>query len=47
MLQQQRTHFAIATQIQRSFAGGIASADIFRERGVRALLGFEAGAKNK
>ena len=38
--------FAItATQIQRSFAGGIASADIFRERGVRALLGFEAGAK--
>ena len=33
-----------AEQIQRSFAGGIASADIFRERGVRALLGFEAGA---
>tara|TARA_R100001460_G_scaffold53072_1_gene92016 strand:+ start:515 stop:2455 length:1941 start_codon:yes stop_codon:yes gene_type:complete len=33
-----------ATQIQRSFAGGIASADIFRERGVRALLGFKAGA---
>ena len=32
-----------ATQIQRSFAGGIASADIFRERGVRALLGFKAG----
>tara|TARA_R100000278_G_scaffold104400_1_gene80728 strand:+ start:1324 stop:3288 length:1965 start_codon:yes stop_codon:yes gene_type:complete len=32
-----------ATQIQRSFAGGIASADIFRERGVRALLGFQAG----
>lgn len=32
-----------ATQIQRSFAGGIAAADIFRERGVRALLGFEAG----
>ena len=27
-----------------SFAGGIASADIFRERGVRALLGFKAGA---
>jgi hypothetical protein len=37
--------FAItATQIQRSFAGGIASADVFRERGVRAMLGFEAGA---
>ena len=33
-----------ATQIQRSFAGGIASADIFRERGVRAMLGFQAGA---
>ena len=37
--------FAItATQIQRSFAGGIASADVFRERGVRAMLGFQAGA---
>ena len=34
-----------ATQIQRSFAGGIAAADVFREKGVRALLGFEAGAK--
>ena len=33
-----------ASQIQRSFAGGIASADVFREKGVRALLGFEAGA---
>ena len=33
-----------AEQIQSSFAGGIASADIFRERGVRALLGFSAGA---
>ena len=32
-------------QIQRSFAGGIASADLFRERGVRAMLGFEQGAK--
>jgi len=32
-------------QIQRAFAGGIASADIFRERGVRALLGFKEGAK--
>ena len=38
-------HFATtAEQIQRSFAGGIASADIFRERGVRDLLGFSAGA---
>ena len=34
-----------AEQIQRSFAGGIGAADLFRERGVRALLGFEAGAK--
>ena len=34
-----------ASQIQRAFSGGIASADIFRERGVRALLGFQQGAK--
>ena len=34
-----------AEQIQRSFAGGIASADVFRERGVRAMLGFEQGAE--
>ena len=34
-----------AEQIQRSFAGGIASADLFRDRGVRAMLGFEVGAK--
>ncbi len=33
-----------AEQIQRAFAGGIAAADVFRERGVRALLGFKAGA---
>ena len=32
-------------QIQRAFSGGIASADIFREKGVRALLGFKEGAK--
>ncbi|MEL0176784.1 MAG: hypothetical protein VW810_00605 [Pelagibacteraceae bacterium] len=32
-----------AEQIQRAFSGGIAAADVFRERGVRALLGFEAG----
>ena len=31
-------------QIQRSFSAGIASADLFRERGVRDLLGFKAGA---
>jgi hypothetical protein len=34
-----------AEQIQRSFAGGIAAAEIFRERGVRALLGFQDGVK--
>ena len=34
-----------AEQIQRSFAGGIASADVFRERGVRSMLGFSAGAE--
>jgi hypothetical protein len=34
-----------AEQIQRSFAGGIAAADVFRERGVRNMLGFAAGAK--
>ncbi len=31
-------------QIQRSLSAGIASADLFRERGVRDLLGFKAGA---
>ena len=34
-----------AEQIQRSLSAGISSADIFREKGVKALLGFEAGAK--
>ena len=33
-----------AEQIQRSFSSGIGAADLFRERGVRALLGFKAGA---
>jgi hypothetical protein len=31
-------------QIQRSFSAGIASADIFREKGVRNMLGFKVGA---
>lgn len=35
----------VSEQIQRSFSGGIAAAEIFRERGVKALLGFGAGAK--
>lgn len=34
-----------ASQIQRAFSGGIGAADLFRERGVRALLGFQQGAK--
>lgn len=34
-----------AEQIQRSLSGGIASADVFREKGVRNLLGFSAGAE--
>jgi len=33
-----------AEQIQRSFSAGIGAADLFRDRGVRALLGFKAGA---
>ena len=34
-----------AEQIQRSFSSGIGSADLFRARGVRALLGFKAGVQ--
>ena len=34
-----------ASQIQRAFSGGIAAADVFREKGVRSLLGFKQGAK--
>ena len=34
-----------AEQIQRSFSSGIASADVFRERGVGSLLGFQKGAE--
>jgi len=33
-----------AEQIQRSFSAGIGSADLFREKGVRNMLGFQAGA---
>jgi len=32
-----------AEQLQRAMASGIASADLFRERGVASFLGFEAG----
>ena len=31
-------------QVQRSLSAGIASADLFREKGVRDMLGFSAGA---
>ena len=34
-----------AEQIQRSFSSGVASADIFRERGVTAMLGFKQGVQ--
>ena len=32
-----------AEQVQRSLSAGLASAEIFRERGVRAMLGFKSG----
>lgn len=34
-----------AAQLQRAMSGGIASADLFRERGISALLGFQAGVQ--
>jgi hypothetical protein len=33
-----------AEQIQRSLSAGISAADLFREKGVRDMLGFKAGA---
>ncbi len=33
-----------AEQIQRSLSAGISSADLFREKGVKSMLGFSAGA---
>ena len=30
-----------AEQLQRTFAAGISSADLFRERGIKAMLGFQ------
>jgi len=33
----------VAMQLQRSFSAGIASADLFRDRGVSAFLGFQSG----
>ena len=38
--------FALASlQIQRSFSAGISSAELFRERGVRAMAGFKEGVR--
>jgi hypothetical protein len=34
-----------AEQIQRAFSGGIAAADIFREKGIKSLLGFQEGTR--
>jgi hypothetical protein len=34
-----------AEQIQRSLSAGIGAADLFRDRGVKSMLGFKAGAK--
>ena len=33
-----------AEQVQRSLSAGISAADLFREKGVREMLGFKAGA---
>lgn len=38
--------FALASlQIQRSFSAGIGSAELFRERGIKAMAGFKEGQK--
>ena len=38
--------FALAAlQIQRSFSAGVSSAELFRERGVRAMAGFKEGVR--
>ena len=36
---------ATAGQLQRAMAGGISAADLFRERGVKAFLGFKEGVQ--
>lgn len=35
----------VAGQIQRAFSGGIAAADIFREKGIKSMLGFQEGVQ--
>ena len=38
--------FALASlQVQRSFSAGIASAELFRERGVKSMAGFKEGVR--
>jgi hypothetical protein len=38
--------FALASQqIQRAFSGGISASDLFRDRGVSAMAGFEIGTR--
>ena len=34
-----------AEQLQRALSGGIAAADLFREKGVKSLLGFQEGVR--
>lgn len=34
-----------AGQLQRAMSGGIAAADLFRERGIKSLLGFQEGVR--
>jgi hypothetical protein len=34
-----------AEQIQRSFSAGISAADLFRDKGIKAMLGFKDGVK--
>ncbi|SVC55751.1 uncharacterized protein METZ01_LOCUS308605, partial [marine metagenome] len=35
----------VASQLQRTFSGGIAAADMFREKGVKSMLGFQEGVR--
>ena len=35
----------VSSQLQRAFSGGIAAADMFREKGVKSMLGFQEGVE--
>jgi len=35
----------VASQLQRTFSGGIGAADMFREKGVKSMLGFQEGVQ--